>query len=186
MEWKDEVTKDINGDGIIDMDDREIVSDGPNPKFQFGLNLNAAYKGFDFSVLFQGQAGVKVYWQNALANTSTVRFGYQLNKDVAEGRWVEGRTDAIYPRLLQSQNQINTQMSDFYLENKAFLKIRNIQLGYSLPKSITKKMQLERLRFYGSLENFFTFTSYRGFDPEISGLAYPAMKSAVLGINVTF
>ena len=178
--------KDINGDGIIDMDDREIVSDGPNPKFQFGLNLNAAYKGFDFSVLFQGQAGVKVYWQNALANTSTVRFGYQLNKDVAEGRWVEGRTDAIYPRLLQSQNQINTQMSDFYLENKAFLKIRNIQLGYSLPKSITKKMQLERLRFYGSLENFFTFTSYRGFDPEISGLAYPAMKSAVLGINVTF
>ena len=186
MEWKDEVTKDINGDGIIDMDDREIVSDGPNPKFQFGLNLNAAYKGFDFSVLFQGQAGVKVYWQNALANTSTVRFGYQLNKDVAEGRWVEGRTDAIYPRLLQSQNQINTQMSDFYLENKAFLKIRNIQLGYSLPKSITKKMQLERLRFYGSLENFFTFTSYRGFDPEISGLAYPAMKSAVLGVNVTF
>ena len=178
--------KDINGDGIIDMDDREIVSDGPNPKFQFGLNLNAAYKGFDFSVLFQGQAGVKVYWQNALANTSTVRFGYQLNKDVAEGRWVEGRTDAIYPRLLQSQNQINTQMSDFYLENKAFLKIRNIQLGYSLPKSITKKMQLERLRFYGSLENFFTFTSYRGFDPEISGLAYPAMKSAVLGVNVTF
>lgn len=178
--------KDINGDGIIDMDDREIVSDGPNPKFQFGLNLNAAYKGFDFSVLFQGQAGVKVYWQNALANTSTVRFGYQLNKDVAEGRWVEGRTDAIYPRLLQSQNQINTQMSDFYLENKAFLKIRNIQLGYSLPKSITKKMQLERLRFYGSLENFFTFTSYRGLDPEISGLAYPAMKSAVLGINVTF
>ena len=103
-----------------------------------------------------------------------------------KGRWVEGRTDAIYPRLLQSQNQINTQMSDFYLENKAFLKIRNIQLGYSLPKSITKKMQLERLRFYGSLENFFTFTSYRGFDPEISGLAYPAMKSAVLGINVTF
>ena len=177
---------DSNGDGIIDMNDREIVSDGPNPKFQFGLNLNAAYKGFDFSILFQGQAGVKAYWQHDLANTSSVRFGYQLNKEVAEGRWTEGRTDATYPRLLQSQNTINKQMSDFYLSNKAFLKIRNIQLGYTLPKSVTEKMQLERLRFYGSLENFFTFTSYRGLDPEISGLGYPAMKSAVLGINVTF
>ena len=168
------------------MDDREIVSDGPNPKFQFGLNLNAAYKGFDFSVLFQGQAGVKTYWQHDLANTSSVRFGYQLNKEVAEGRWTEGRTDATYPRLLQSQNEINKQRSDFYLSNKAYLKIRNIQLGYTLPKTVTDKMQLERLRFYGSLENFFTFTSYRGLDPEISGLGYPAMKSAVLGINVTF
>ena len=79
---------------------REIVSDGPNPKFQFGLNLNAAYKGFDFSVLFQGQAGVKVYWQNALANTSTVRFGYQLNKDVAEGRWVERPYRRYLPALV--------------------------------------------------------------------------------------
>jgi len=129
---------------------------------------------------------VKAYWQHDLANTSSVRFGYQLNKEVAEGRWTEGRTDATYPRLLQSQNTINKQMSDFYLSNKAFLKIRNIQLGYTLPKSVTEKMQLERLRFYGSLENFFTFTSYRGLDPEISGLGYPAMKSAVLGINVTF
>lgn len=117
--------KDINQDGIIDMDDREIVSDGPNPKFQFGLNLNASYKGIDFAMLLQGQAGAKIYWQNDLANTPSVRHGYQLNKEVADGRWYEGRTDATYPRLLEYQDQRNKQMSDFYLENLAYLKIRN-------------------------------------------------------------
>lgn len=178
--------KDVNGDGVIDNQDKEIVSDGPNPKYQFGLNLNAGWKGFDFSVLMQASLGAKVYWQSAAYNTPTVRKGYQLNKEVCDGRWQEGRTDATYPRLLQYQDTRNTQMSDFYLQNKNFLKIRNIQLGYTLPKAWTKACQLERVRIYGSLENFFTFTSYKGFDPEVSGLNYPTMKQAVIGLNVTF
>lgn len=180
--------KDTNGDGLINLDDREIVSDGPNPKFQFGLNLNASYKGLDFSVLFQGQAGAKIYWQNDLANTASVRYGYQMNKEVVEGRWYEGRTtSAEYPRLLEYSNNKNKQMSDFYLQDLSFLKIRNIQLGYTLPKSIVSKTSLERIRVYGSLENFFTFTSFRGFDPELGGtLGYPTMKNVVVGINVSF
>lgn len=180
--------KDTNGDGLINLDDREIVSDGPNPKFQFGLNLNASYKGLDFSVLFQGQAGAKIYWQNDLANTASVRYGYQMNKEVVEGRWYEGRTtSAEYPRLLKYSNNKNKQMSDFYLQDLSFLKIRNIQLGYTLPKSIVSKTSLERIRVYGSLENFFTFTSFRGFDPELGGtLGYPTMKNVVVGINVSF
>lgn len=180
--------KDTNGDGLINLDDREIVSDGPNPKFQFGLNLNASYKGLDFSVLFQGQAGAKIYWQNDLANTASVRYGYQMNKEVVEGRWYEGRTtSAEYPRLLEYSNNKNKQMSDFYLQDLSFLKIRNIQLGYTLPKSIVSKTSLERIRVYGSLENFFTFTSFRGFDPELGGtLGYPTMKNVVIGINVSF
>ena len=180
--------KDTNGDGLINLDDREIVSDGPNPKFQFGLNLNASYKGLDFSVLFQGQAGAKIYWQNDLANTASVRYGYQMNKEVVEGRWYEGRTtSAEYPRLLEYSNNKNKQMSDFYLQDLSFLKIRNIQLGYTLPKSIVSKTSLKRIRVYGSLENFFTFTSFRGFDPELGGtLGYPTMKNVVVGINVSF
>lgn len=179
--------KDTNGDGLINLDDREIVSDGPNPKFQFGLNMNASYKGFDFSILFQGQAGAKTYWQHDLANTASVRYGYQMNKEVVEGRWYEGRTDATYPRLLEYSNTKNKQMSDFYLQDLSFLKIRNIQLGYTLPKSIVEKTSLERIRVYGSMENFFTFTSFRGFDPELGGtLGYPAMKNVVVGINVSF
>lgn len=179
--------KDVDGNGVIDLNDRDIVSDGPNPKFQFGLNLNAAWKGIDFSILFQGQAGAEIYWQNDLVNTSSVRHGYQLNKEVCDGRWYEGRTDATYPRLLEYQDQRNKQVSDFYLENLSFLKIRNIQLGYTLPKAWTNKLTLDRIRVYASMENFFTFTSFRGFDPELGAdLSYPAMKNMVVGVNVTF
>ena len=178
--------RDMNGDGIIDNNDRVVVSDGNNPKYFFGLNLSASYKGFDFSALLQGIAGVKVYWQTAAYNTPTVRYGYQINKDVADGRWYEGRTDAKYPRLLQYSDTRNTRASDFYLHNKSFLKIRNIQLGYTLPKAWTNAIQIERLRIYGSLENFFTFTKYKGFDPEVAGMKYPSTKEAVIGLNVTF
>jgi TonB-linked SusC/RagA family outer membrane protein len=178
--------KDITGEGIVNSDDREVVSDGNNPKYMFGLNASLGYKGFDFAVLFQGVSGVEVYWQHAQYNTPTVRYGYQLNKEVVEGRWYEGRTDATYPRLLQYSDTRNTQASDFYLEDKSYLKIRNVQLGYTLPKTLAKKMFVERFRVYGSLENFFTFTSYKGFDPEVSGMAYPSMKQAVIGINLTF
>lgn len=178
--------QDTNGDGIIDNNDRVIVSDGTNPKYYFGLNLAASYKGFDFSALLQGVAGIEEYWQAAAYNTPTVRVGYQLNKEITDGRWYEGRTDAKYPRLLQYQDTRNTQASDLYLENKAYLKIKNIQLGYTLPKAWTDAMQIERVRVYGSLENFFTFTKYKGFDPEVSGMRYPSMKEAVIGLNVTF
>lgn len=184
--------KDVNGpdgvpDGIINNYDKEIVSDGPNPKYLFGINLNAAWKGFDFSILMQGSMGAKVYWQELAYNTPTVRKGYQINKEVADGRWYEGRTDATFPRLVEyNSSKLNQQQSDFYLQNKDFLKIRNIQLGYTLPKAWTTACQIERIRIYGSLENFFTFTNYKGFDPEVSGMKYPSMRQAVVGLNVTF
>ncbi len=178
--------KDVNGDGIIDNNDKEIVSDGPNPKYLLGVNLNASWKGFDFSALIQGAFGMKVFWQNSAYNTPTVRHGYQINKEVADGRWYEGRTDATYPRLLSYTDTRNTLYSDFYLENKAYLKIRNIQLGYTLPTSITQKAGISRVRVYCGLENFFTFTKYKGFDPEVSGMNYPTMRQCTVGLNVSF
>ena len=182
----DMLYKDVNGDGVINFDDRDIVSDGPNPKFQFGLNLNAAYKGIDFSMLVQGQAGSKGYYQDQLCNQATVRYGYQINKEVAEGSWTEGRTDATYPRLVEYTNQLNTRASDFYLQNLSYVKIRNIQLGYTFPKKWVSRASLERVRIYGSMENFFTFTSFEGLDPETMSLGYPSMKDVVIGVNVTF
>ena len=178
--------KDVNGDGVIDNNDKEIVSDGTNPKFTFGLNLNAAWKGFDISALLQGQLGIKTYWQSAAYNTPTVRYGYQINKEVADGRWYEGRTDATYPRLLVNTDTRNTQLSDFYLQNRSFLKIRNVQLGYTIPQALTQKVHVERVRVYCSLENFFTFTKFKGFDPEVSGMNYPTMKQCTLGLNISF
>ena len=178
--------KDLNNDGIIDNNDKEIVSDGTNPKFTFGLNLNASYKGFDISALLQGQLGIKTFWMNPGYNTPSVRYGYQINKEVADGRWYEGRTDATYPRLLEYSDTRNKKNSDFYLENRAFLKIRNLQLGYTVPKTLTQKFFVQRLRVYCSLENFFTFTSFKGFDPEVSGMNYPTMKQCTLGLNISF
>jgi len=184
--YGDLLYKDINGDGLINNDDKEVVSDGPNPKFYFGLNFACGWKGIDFSMLLQGVAGAKQFWQAIGQNLPIVYYGNQLNKQIAEGAWREGRTDATYPRLTTKEYTQNTQASDFYLENLAYLKIRNIQLGYTLPQKWTSKIQLERVRFYVSLENFFTFTQFRGFDPEVSGYAYPTLKQALFGINITF
>lgn len=178
--------QDVNGDGVIDADDRTIVSDGPNPKWMLGLNLTAEWKGIDFGMLLQASLGAKRYWQSTAYNTPTVRYGYQLNKEVCDGRWYEGRTDATYPRLLFYQNNINQQASDFYLQDLAYLKIRNIQLGYTLPQKWTRACQIDKVRIYGSLENFFTFTKFKGFDPEVSGMAYHTMRQAVIGLNVAF
>lgn len=178
--------KDIDGDGCITLMDKEIVSDGTNPKFTFGLNLNAAYKGFDVSALLQGQLGIKTFWMNDAYNTPTVRYGYQINKEVADGRWYEGRTDAKYPRLIQYQDTRNTKPSDFYLQDRSFLKIRNIQFGYTVPQNLTQMVHVQRVRVYCSLENFFTFTSFKGFDPEVSGMNYPTMKQCTLGLNISF
>jgi len=166
-------------------DDKEIVSDGPNPKFYYGLNIALGWKGFDFSTLINGVGGVSQYWQDTYKNTSNVCFGCGINKYVAEHAWREGRTDATYPKLNYKDNK-NTQISDFYLQNMAYLKVRNIQLGYTLPQNLTQKIGIDRARFYTSLENYFTFTKFRGLDPEVSGYNYPTMKHVLFGVNITF
>ncbi|MGE8380422.1 MAG: hypothetical protein ACN6PN_18775, partial [Sphingobacterium sp.] len=74
----------------------------------------------------------------------------------------------------------------FWLQNKAFIRVKNIQLGYTIPNEITKRIQVQNLRVFGSLENFWTITSYKGFDPEVSGTNYPTMKQAVFGLSLTF
>jgi len=177
--------KDVNGDGLINNDDRVTVGNGPNPNLIYGLTLSAAYKGFDFSALLQGLSGVKMMYADSYF-TPTVRWGYQIDKTIADGRWYEGRTDATYPRLLMYSDGRNTINSNFWIQNKSFMKIKNVQLGYTIPSVLTKKIYVDKIRIYGSLENFFTFTSYVGMDPEVTNTAYPTMRQAVVGINLTF
>lgn len=179
--------KDMNGDGVINDDDRRIIGNGATPKCTFGLNLGGAYKGLDFSVLLQGVTGVETYWLDNYFRPS-VRHSYQLNRKIADGRWHEGITPgtAKYPRLLEFNDNRNTLISDFWVQNRSFLKIKNIQVGYSFTKAAFPSLPVERVRIYGSLENFFTFTKYDGLDPEVDGVDYPAMKQAVIGINLSF
>lgn len=178
--------KDINGDGLVNDDDRIMTGRGSAPTLTYGFTFGASWKALDFSILLQGVANYKDVYQSILFNSS-VRMGRQLNKEVVEGSWYEGRTTpATYPRLLESTDKRNQMPSDFWVASKDYLKIRNIQLGYTFPQAWTKKAYIDRIRIYGSLENFFTFTNWKGYDPEVNGVTYPTMKEVVFGINVSF
>ncbi|WP_086949329.1 TonB-dependent receptor [Sphingobacterium sp. JB170] len=177
--------KDANQDGLVNDEDRVAIGHGTAPRITYGFSLGFDYKGFDFSALLQGNAGNKVFYRDGYY-TPTVRWGYQINQELADGRWVDGKTDARFPRLLPYTNTINTRNSDFWLQNKAFLRVKNVQLGYTIPNAITERIAVQNLRIFGSLENFWTLTSYEGFDPEVSGTNYPTMKQAVFGLSLTF
>lgn len=177
--------KDMDGNGVIDNDDRRTFGkNGTNPLFTFGSTLGAEYKGFDFSILLQGVAGLKLFYQDAYYSPY-LGLGVGINKEIAEGRWYEGRiTPAKFPKLMEwTGSKQNTLPSDFWLADKSYLKIRNIQLGYSLPKQLLSKIALEKVRIYSSLENFFTFTSYPGIDPEVFNTGYPTLRQIVVGVN---
>ncbi|MEG1413698.1 MAG: TonB-dependent receptor [Mucinivorans sp.] len=176
---------DANGDGIVNADDRQVYGKGPNPQFLMGANLEFAWKGIDLSILLQGAWGIQGYFTD-FSYRPIARRGNMLNRDICDGRWYEGRTDARFPRLLEAGDTRNQNASDFWLSDKSYFKIRNIQLGYSFPKAWMNKMKFERIRVYVSLENYFTFTDYPGLDPEIGGVGYPTMKQATIGLNITF
>ncbi|MDR1675672.1 MAG: TonB-dependent receptor [Tannerella sp.] len=174
-------------DGKITDADRVKIGNGTNPTITYGINFGLSWKGFDFSGLLQGIGGLQVYWDGAdgAAFTPLVARGRQINKTIADGRWYEGRTDAVYPRLLNSDNR-NYVASDFWLQDKSYMRVKNIQLGYTLPRRLSKQILLETLRIYASIDNALTFTNYQGLDPEVNGTRYPTIRTTTFGINLTF
>lgn len=187
-ELGDFLYKDIDGDGKITSEDRIMVGNGTNPTLIYGFNFGASWNGFDFSCIMQGAAGLKVYW-NGLDGASfwpLVRRGNQISKTIADGRWYPGRTDAKYPRLLDYSDARNVVASDFWVQDKSYFRVKNIQLGYTVPKQLSQKLLLEAFRVYVSVDNALTFTNYKGLDPEVSGTRYPTMRLTTLGVNLTF
>jgi TonB-linked SusC/RagA family outer membrane protein len=184
-ELGDFLYRDTDGDGKITDDDRIKVGNGTNPTVAYGVTFGASWKGVDFSCLLQGVAGLKVHWAGNDFRP-TVRYGYQINREVADGRWYDGRTDAAYPRLLEYTDTRNTVNSDFWIQNKSYMRVKNIQLGYTFPRSLSQKILLETLRIYGSIDNALTFTKYKGLDPEVSGTNYPTMRQVSVGLNLIF
>ena len=176
---------DTNGDGKINSDDRTNIGNGV-PDWTFGLNFDAEWKGFDLSVFFQGVSGADV-------------FDATYRQDIASGnyptwvlqRWTgEGTSNAV-PTLGKSENWV---CSDMYIQDGSYLRLKNITLGYTLPRSITNKINISRLRIYARAENLFTWTKYWGFDPEIgSGSTslgvdygvYPQARTYTLGFNIS-
>ncbi|MGL5787992.1 MAG: SusC/RagA family TonB-linked outer membrane protein [Bacteroidales bacterium] len=182
-EMGDVLYKDTDGNGIFNDDDRVPLGYGDTPRFLYNITLGVEYKGFDLSTVLSGTGSYKVQYQTM--HSSSLAYGNQISREIADGRWFEGRTDAIYPRLLTGDGR-NTRSSTLWETNKSYFKIRNIQLGYTLPLRWSKAASLNRVRVFCSLENFFTFTNYAGMDPETDKISYPTMRQASFGLNVTF
>ena len=179
---------DTNGDGAITDDDKQFL--GTNiPKYSFGFTVNLDYKNFDFMAFAQGAAGSKIF--QGLRRLDILNANYQTS---ALGHWSGEGTSNDYPRLSNNDPNKNfSNMSDFYLENGNYLRLKIVQLGYTLPTNLSSKIGSDKVRFYLTGENLITFTKYSGFDPEIGGQVYgvdkgvyPQARSILLGANVQF
>jgi len=181
--------KDINGDGKIDGNDRTIVGNDV-PSFYYGININASYKNFDFSLLGQGVSNVKVYLSS---EASQAFFNGAGVKEYMLGRWTKDNANpnASYPRMLiSSDNTQNLQTSSFWLFNAAYFRIKELSIGYSIPQSVLDRAHIERVRVYVSSNNPFTIRADKrmnDFDPEMASTraSYPQLKTYSVGLNVT-
>jgi TonB-linked SusC/RagA family outer membrane protein len=184
--------KDTDGVPGISGDDRQNIGK-PNPDWTYGLTLNADYKGFDISAFFQGVYGNEIY---KLYRRSNVPFA---NWDKAWlGRWTGEGTSNKYPILFEGgygpggTDSGANSVSDLFVEDGAYLRLKVLQLGYTLPAALTQKALVNRLRIYVQGENLFTVTNYTGLDPEVGtrngfdGGTYPQARILTIGANLTF
>lgn len=182
--------KDQDNNGIIDENDVIHIGHSNLPELNYGINLTLAYKGFDFNAFLFGQA-----MRNIMLTNDQYAFAFYNNGQApvaALGRWayypekgIDTRNYASYPRLSTSDNNNNYRYSSFWMKNASFLRLRNIELGYSLPKSMTDKLQVNRIRLYISGTNLLTFTPLKDYDPQVM-TGYPLSKSYNIGINLQF
>lgn len=185
----DFIWADTNGDGAIT--DADKVNLGNSiPKFTFGMTINLNYKNLDFMIFAQGQAGNKIF--QGLRRLDLLNANYQTT---ILDRWTGEGTSNTTPRLTVNDTNHNyTWMSNYYLQKGDYLRIKLVQLGYTLPQSVTQNFGVSKLRFYVTGENLFTFTKYTGYDPEIAAgdsfgidrAYYPQARTFIFGANITF
>ncbi len=184
----DFIWADLDDNGEITEADRTFLGN-PTPSWSFGITLTAAYKGFDVLVFGQGVAGNKIF--QGLRRLDVLNANWQTE---AMGRWTGPGTSTDYPRLITGDPNNNfTNPSSFYLEDGDYFRMKTVQLGYTLPKSLISKVGLQKTRVYVMSENLLTFTKYTGYDPEIGGGVmsidrgiYPQARSFIVGLNVGF
>ena len=202
--------KDLNGDNKIDENDMTIIGN-PTPKYTFGFNANLYYNNFDFSMLLQGVSGNKIY--NYMYEQGTVgdpRYNEGINRlaDV-KNAWSPENPNSDFPRMAFRDYDYakNSRFSSFWLQDGSYLRLKSLQIGYTLPARILNAISIEKIRVYASANNLLTFTKYKGHDPEIginsTGYSdvfssnrdlqigvdrgvYPQPRMLLLGLNVTF
>lgn len=180
---------DINGDGVINEADKTFLG-SPIPDLTYGFGLNMAYNAFDFAVDFQGVAGNEIYNFNRNQRFGNENWDYDFYKN----RWHGAGTSNTYPLTTNDQRIIKP--NSFYVEDGSFFRLRNVQVGYSLPMDMVKGMGLNKFRLYLSAQNPFTISKYTGFSPEIMNTdrvqmgidnnIYPISAIYTMGVNVTF
>lgn len=180
--------RDLNNDGVINDSDRTVIGN-PNPSWLFSMNNSLSYKGFELSVFLQGIAGNKIYNANNIDNTGMAA-AYNQTTDVLK-RWQGEGTSNSMPRAVFGDPNQNTRVSDRFVENGSYLRLKNITLSYTFPKQWLQKTVNENARLSLSCENVATITGYSGFDPEvgINGIdqnRYPISRTFSLGLNFNF
>lgn len=195
--YGDLIYADKNEDGTYgDSNDMDFTGKSALPKYNFGFNISAAYKGFDMSMVWSGSAGFVRYWNQGSYNSPNLNLGAGVPKKYAENAyyWDPNNPDAprndqyrSNPRLMYGTSGVNNASNEFWEYDASFLKLRNVQIGYTLPQNISAKILMSKVRFYVSGENLLTITDYPGMDPEIgANVAYPLTKQFAFGVNITF
>ena len=191
--------KDLNGDGHIDGDDQKVLGNG-FPKLNYGLTLNASWKNWDAMIYMYGVAGMKINSYAAMKMTQLYKTGGGVQntlKEYINNAWSESNTNTMYPRMTMNDNNTNMKASDAYVKKGDFLKIANIQIGYTFPKRWLQPLRMDNARIFASVENLACFSGYNKFgDPEVGNAAvlqtafdggrYPYPRTFTFGLSVQF
>lgn len=178
---------DLNGDNIIDVSDQKVFGKGDNPAHNYSLNLSADYKNFSLSVLLTGASGYDIYIDGEAQSPLRNGFnGYKYQLDY----WTPENTDAAYPRVTDGGfNDNNYRYSDFWMRDGKHLRVKNIRLGYTVPKSLRVLSKFDEITFFVTGYNLFVLKTYdEDFDPQMqsgSGWYYPQTKSLTFGLNIS-
>lgn len=192
--------KDLNGDGKITAEDRTWIAGSQLPEVMFGLNFDFEWKGFDFSMFFQGATNTDIMlcgtysalgFSDGTYYTQAFKWGSNPPKYLVEGSWRPDNTGAQYPRLSTQSSNNNVLPSDFWKRDASYVRLKNLQLGYTLPSNATDRIKVQNIRVYFSANNLFTLSalSKLGIDPEapsVNNGYYPQQRMYSFGLSLTF
>lgn len=192
--------RDVNGDGTINDDDRTFIG-SPHPDFTYGVNLSLGYKNWDLSAFFSGVQGRDVYNYSKIFTDFPTFFDGNRSTRVLDS-WTPQNTDAILPALSSTITNNESSPNSYFVEDASYLRLKNLQIGYTLPDTILDKIGMDQIRIYIQGSNLFTITDYNGLDPEIPILIangsvdnltqgvdtapYPLAQVYTFGVNLKF